>query len=294
MAHENLNSFVERFEKLAEQATAGLSDEVKAQKLLDEFLLKLDPELAFLVRQTEPDTYTKALDVARKNEVFLKLKNIDTAKARIAPIQTSLSFENLDIDELARQVAENLRTDEGDSETNFEDQRDCYDDDQFDHNFDDEHRDNRQSYDNSNAHYDSRVCCYCGTPGHLVRNCHQRILQEEHEEDLEDEFEDQSGFDEDQFGYNDGQDDEQNYGNSDVPFDNRICYYCGKQGHVLRYCYQRKMQEEEDNMQQGYDDYHQVNAVNTRSTREEILKLKLQNESLKRQNRDLALFGKPF
>uniref|UniRef100_A0A914QH02 CCHC-type domain-containing protein n=1 Tax=Panagrolaimus davidi TaxID=227884 RepID=A0A914QH02_9BILA len=233
MVHEDLNSFVIRFEKLAKQATAGLSDEVKAQKMLDEFLLKLDPELAFLVRQTEPDTYAKALDVARKNEVFLKLKNIDAPRAGIAPIQTSLNFKNLDIYELARQVAENLRADEEDSETNFDDER----------------------------YYDAND-------------------------------EDQSGFDEDQLGYSDDQDEEQDYCSSDMPFSNQVCYYCGKQGHVVRYCYQRMIQEEEE-QKQHYED-HQVNAVNTRTTREEILKLKLQNECLKRQNDNLAMFGKPF
>uniref|UniRef100_A0A914QDR6 CCHC-type domain-containing protein n=1 Tax=Panagrolaimus davidi TaxID=227884 RepID=A0A914QDR6_9BILA len=250
LPYEDLNSYIERFERTVRQATAGQPETVVQQKLLDELILKLDPELAFHLRTADKKTYAEAVTEARKMETFLKLKNMDQVRAGIAPIQTSINFENVVIDELARQIAENLRADEEDSGANFDDER------HYDANDEDQ-----SGFEEDQLGYS----------------------------DYQDEEQDYDANDEDQLGYDDEQDEEQEYCN----FDSRICYYCGKQGHVVRYCLQRMEHEEEEQRQQDYYDRHQVNAVNTESTREEVLKLRLQNECLRRQNINLALFGKP-
>uniref|UniRef100_A0A914Q4W2 Uncharacterized protein n=1 Tax=Panagrolaimus davidi TaxID=227884 RepID=A0A914Q4W2_9BILA len=99
--HEELNVFIDRFEKTAKQATAGLEEPVVKQKMLEEFLLKLDSDLAFYVRDKEPADYETAVEHARKIDVLLKLKKMRATENENDKMN--------DLEELADRLAERMR-----------------------------------------------------------------------------------------------------------------------------------------------------------------------------------------
>uniref|UniRef100_A0A914Y9M2 Uncharacterized protein n=1 Tax=Panagrolaimus superbus TaxID=310955 RepID=A0A914Y9M2_9BILA len=108
---EDLSAYIERFERTVRQATAGQPTTVVEQKLLDEFILKLDPELAFHVRTADKKTYAEAVTEAKKMETFIKLKNMDQVRAGLAALESDRQ-QDLDVKALANQITNNLRIDE--------------------------------------------------------------------------------------------------------------------------------------------------------------------------------------
>uniref|UniRef100_A0A914PSD3 CCHC-type domain-containing protein n=1 Tax=Panagrolaimus davidi TaxID=227884 RepID=A0A914PSD3_9BILA len=183
MPQEDLEVFIKRFEKLVKQATAGLGDAVVKQKMLDEFLLKLDPELAFHVRNAEPNSYQEAVSVARKHDVLLKIKTCQTPESNLAVVQTdsATSYHGIDVNKLAEQIALNLQLgnddqyDEDDQEYQDDNDNSTYDDD-YDNG---EPQNENDGYSDSSQFYDSRICYFCGEQGHIQRDCQDRLMQEE-------------------------------------------------------------------------------------------------------------------
>uniref|UniRef100_A0A914QWH2 CCHC-type domain-containing protein n=1 Tax=Panagrolaimus davidi TaxID=227884 RepID=A0A914QWH2_9BILA len=199
LENEELSYFIDRFEKMVKQATSGLTDAEVKRKLFEEFMLKLDPELAFHVRMAEPADYSRALEAARKTEVLLKLKKMDNAKATIATVQVE---PNIDYEELASRIADMLQNDNQQSPeppamSHEEEQTDginierladlvaerlglMEEEDEFYDEEEEEQNEPEGYYRDSPDQYPygPKLCYYCNQPGHIQRNCYVKMRDE--------------------------------------------------------------------------------------------------------------------
>lgn len=132
------------------------------KKLLEEFLLKLDSELAFHVRIQDPDTYQKAVQVAKKMETLLKIKTMDNINAELAALEAKNPSSEINIELLAEELARRISFNQRFRTNHFR-------------NDNPGPSNNRQNYQQQNFEMPQVICNYCNREGHNHQECFQRL-----------------------------------------------------------------------------------------------------------------------
>ena len=187
---ESVNTFTERLTRAVKAATVGLNTNTVKEVMLDQFLDKLLPDIAFHVCDAEPATFEEAHIKALHVENLLEARK--RARASYLTDTLPITSDVAQVDQLSNTVFELNRIKQGlqeivasqvpapnadrhisNSNPNFFRSRDMR-----------AQASNNRYYDNRivqqnrrfERNYDTRpYCTYCKRLGHLAYNCYQRL-----------------------------------------------------------------------------------------------------------------------